>query len=501
MNAKPEEFTVQVILKLRKEHMLVVNQEYQRGAVWTSGQRKRLVDSLLRGYPIPLIYFHHIRQEAGPLVSQRFEIIDGQQRINSIAEYCEGAFKLFDPAKDHAEARFPEFIKRQHCPWGGKRFQDLPDPLKEKLLATPLNVVKIETHDSNEARDLFVRLQSGMPLTSQEKRDAWPGEFTDFVLNLAGKPGIARYPGHDFFNEAMGAARMKDRGKFRQLAAQIAMLLITRRRSPSAQFCDINAKAIDDFYYENLDFDQSCSEAVRLREVCDKVAALLRDRTRKKIIGHEAIHLTLLIDSLLDGYTCSWEDQFPHAFDQFREDLLKAKQTRNQSQPGEHWLRYGLLTRVNADRGLSIQLRHEFFCDKMRGMLKPVPKDPARQYGPLERELIYYRDGKKCGACDGTVLWDDVEVHHILPHSMGGLTSLENGALVHKGCHPKTESDVRAFAENWRRKRSKHLDRIYDYMRAKTRQVGSTVEPMGSDDEDTVAVDNGGTDDDNSDSE
>jgi uncharacterized protein with ParB-like and HNH nuclease domain len=41
--------------------MLVVNPEYQRGVVWTSALKKRLVDSVLRGYPIPLIYLHLIR--------------------------------------------------------------------------------------------------------------------------------------------------------------------------------------------------------------------------------------------------------------------------------------------------------------------------------------------------------------------------------------------------------------------------------------------------------
>ncbi len=187
--------------------MLVVNPEYQRGAVWTPTQKKKLVDSVLRGYPIPLIYFHHIRQEAGKLVSQRFEIIDGQQRINALSEFHEGAFKLFDPDKDAADARFPYFIKREPCPWGGKAFHDLTEDLKRDLLQTPLRIVKIETHNQNEARDLSVRLQSGMPLNSQEKRDAWPGQFTDFVLRLGGKAGLARYPGDDFFNVLMRRRR------------------------------------------------------------------------------------------------------------------------------------------------------------------------------------------------------------------------------------------------------------------------------------------------------
>src|SRR5690348_13239098 len=122
MKTEPDNLTVSDVLDLRRQQMLVVNPEYQRGVVWTRTQQKKLVDSVLRGYPIPLIYFHHIQQAAGGLRSERYEVIDGQQRINALYEFHEGAFRLFDPVKDASEARFPDFIKRQPCPWGGCRF-------------------------------------------------------------------------------------------------------------------------------------------------------------------------------------------------------------------------------------------------------------------------------------------------------------------------------------------------------------------------------------------
>ncbi|MEQ1908024.1 MAG: DUF262 domain-containing protein [Vicinamibacterales bacterium] len=447
MNAEPDDLTVSDILALKSQQMLVVNPEYQRGAVWTPTQKKKLVDSVLRGYPIPLIYFHHIRQEAGKLVSQRFEIIDGQQRINALSEFHEGAFKLFDPDKDAADARFPDFIKREPCPWGGKAFHDLTEDLKQQLLQTSLRIVKIETHNQNEARDLFVRLQSGMPLNSQEKRDAWPGQFTDFVLRLGGKAGLARYPGHDFFNILMKAQKVKDRGKFRQLAAQIAMQLVTKREE--GRFCDSNAEAIDDFYYEHLGFDADSVDARRLFTILDKLATLLRDQKRPKIIGHEAIHLVLLVDALLDDYTRSWESGFASAFDTFREKLLQAKTTRNDPRPDEYWLRYGVGTRVNSDRADTIQRRHEFFAAKMHEMLRPQMKDQTRAFGVLERELIYYRDSKCCAVCNADVIWAEAEIHHVEQHRHGGKTILPNGALVHRHCHPKGETAEAAFAKKW----------------------------------------------------
>jgi hypothetical protein len=235
MKATPDELSVSDVLALRAHQMLVVNAEYQRGPVWTMLQKQKLVDSVLRGYPIPLIYFHHIVQTAGGLRSERLEIIDGQQRINALADFHDGAFKLLHPIKDDEKARFPDFIKEQPCPWAGLSFEQLNEALQQQFKSTMLRVVKIETHNPDEARDLFIRLQAGMPLNSQEKRDAWPGQYTDFVLRLGGKQGVAKYTGHEFFNDLMRARRAQDRGKFRQLTAQMAMLYFTHKTDGS--FC------------------------------------------------------------------------------------------------------------------------------------------------------------------------------------------------------------------------------------------------------------------------
>ena len=134
MKAKPETKTVEQLLQLKMANMLYANPEYQRGDVWTLAQKKRLIDSVFRGYPIPLIYLHHISKELAGAKREDFEVIDGQQRINSLYEYREGSFKTFDPVKDEEEARFPSFIKDTACPWGGKRFEDLAPDLQEKIL-------------------------------------------------------------------------------------------------------------------------------------------------------------------------------------------------------------------------------------------------------------------------------------------------------------------------------------------------------------------------------
>jgi hypothetical protein len=145
LQAVPDTKTVDAILQWRKAKMLTANPEYQRGEVWTLPQKKRLVDSVMRGYPIPLIYLHHIKTEVAGAKREDFEVIDGQQRINALYEYKEGAFKLFDPKADAEEARFPSFIEQQPCPWGGKAFDDIDSSLQKQFLDTMLSVVMIHT--------------------------------------------------------------------------------------------------------------------------------------------------------------------------------------------------------------------------------------------------------------------------------------------------------------------------------------------------------------------
>jgi hypothetical protein len=151
----------------------------------------------------------------------RYELMDGQQRINALYEYREGSFKLFNPAiqTDADEAQFPHFIQTQACPWGGKGFEELTPELQQKMLNTKLAIVRVTTGVVDAAQDLFIRLQAGMPLNSQEKRDAWPGNFTEYILKMGGKPEIARYPGHDFSSAVM-KAKATNRGEYRQLAAK-----------------------------------------------------------------------------------------------------------------------------------------------------------------------------------------------------------------------------------------------------------------------------------------
>jgi hypothetical protein len=128
------------IIKSWDDRTLHPNQEYQRGEAWSLSQQKLLIDSVLRGYPLPRFYFHEKSKE-GLLGSTEvtYDIIDGQQRINAMAEFRADHWNLFDMKLD--KVPLPKSIRRLPCPWSGRTFSQLDDPTKERFLNTEVPVV------------------------------------------------------------------------------------------------------------------------------------------------------------------------------------------------------------------------------------------------------------------------------------------------------------------------------------------------------------------------
>lgn len=259
VKSSPIQRTIQEVLDQKKAQLLAVDPEYQRGPVWTRIQKQFFVDSILRGYHTPLIYLHLKRggSVGGMRVGDRLYIVDGQQRIQALYEFSEGAFSLLDP-REHP-GRFPSSLADAPCTWAARDWNQLDDSTREHFQDTKLSIVDIETEDENEIRDLFVRLQGGKPLTPQERRDAWPGKFGAFVCVVAGKQDIAKYPGQALFRKLMRAPARAKTPNARQLAAQMVMLFATFQKHGS--FCDINRRAVDAYYIKHMDFDDQSAIA------------------------------------------------------------------------------------------------------------------------------------------------------------------------------------------------------------------------------------------------
>lgn len=460
MDVKVEnEWTVGHLIDLQREQILRVNHEYQRGLRWILMQKCMFIDSIFRGYPIPAFYFHLKETSAGSIINTHYDIVDGQQRIDAIYSYSEGAFPLLDPS-DEASFRFPNFAKPTTCPWGGKCFSELPKELQDQLKNHKIVVYKITTKNENSIRDLFIRLQGGTPLTSQDKRDSWPGNFTEFILKIGGKKEVLKYPGLPLFQEIAKG----NESRRRQLVAQIFMLFWTTKMEMT--FCDIKSSNIDVFYHSQVGFDRNSDEARNFEKICKKLYESLKGKP--KIPGHYIIHLVLLVDSLLDEYVSGWEPHLAiklNEFEERRRVAAEANKNRRESEYERYYSEYGQWTQTRSDDRITIRRRHAFFVQEMLNLLLPRKRDSNRAFTELQRRTVFFRDMELCQCCrmkeydneSSRVSWDECEIHHVVPHVDGGDTSIHNAVLVHRDCHPKSKTDVERFSEWWRERSRRPL--------------------------------------------
>lgn len=483
---KPKNLSVKSLIEMQEDGTLKVNPEYQRGKAWSRSQQKLFLDSVLRGYPIPVIFLHEKEKTVKDYIRNvertdaTYEIIDGQQRISSLREYVAGDYKLIDPANEK-DAKFPNFAQKIETPWASKIFEDLNEELREKLLETEISIIFIQQQgdSENEARDLFIRLQAGSALNDQEKRDAWPGNFTAFIFKIGGKYNLSGNPGHDFFPDVMNIRSVEsDRGKVRKIAAQ--MYLLCNSYTESKRFPSTKKESLDELYRLNIDFPKNGEEAKKFIKCLDTLEDIFKGKHSPKMLNHEVFHLALFVYSLLeDEYVeKKWMSGLKNAYDEFRKNCSNAKVIKDDEERGknEYWIHYMYHTKTASDNPDTIARRHEFFSSKISAYMRErgflISKDPQRAFTSVEREVIYFRDNKKCLVCDSDVVWREVEIHHVNPHSQGGKTLLKNGALVHKNCHPKSASDVKKYADKFEEKKSdlKNLNQKR-YRTQKQRQI------------------------------
>lgn len=446
------DLTVGDLIDFKQKKILTVNHEYQRGLRWTDLQKRMFLDSIFRDYSIPAFYFHEIKESAAGIINTFYEIVDGQQRVDAIYTYSENAFQLIDPS-DTSGFRFPNFVKDRPCPWAARRYEELQEDLKKKLRETKIVAYKLTTDDENEIRDLFIRLQGGTALTPQDKRDSWPGNFTEFVLRVGGKSQVSKWYGLPLFRELVKG----NESRRRQLVAQVFMLFDSVRRNKA--FCDIKSANIDEFYHANVDFDDSSSDAKRFEKICHTLYDALAGK-QKKIVGHHLIHSILLCDWLEADYAKGWEQRLASCLHDFERRCAEASKSMKGDQSSEfirYWPSYAQWTQTQADMGRTIQRRQAFFAAEMCRLLNPKRLDDRRGFSGFERQVVFFRDGQQCQRCAMVgeahpVQWDDCEVHHIQPFAEGGQTVLENGALVHRDCHPRAEPEVERFREWWRQR-------------------------------------------------
>lgn len=184
MSVIPSGISVQEIYRRYRENQIIVNRKYQRKLVWTEAEKACLIDSILKGYPIPLILFAEFTGEDGKTY---FEVLDGMQRLNAIVGFLEDEYpvdgKYFD-VKQLARAKQAE----AEGVFKGYHGDDLHTPaVCANMLDYQLAVTSYKVESEKNVFEIFRRINSGgRQLSSQEQRQAGVlCQFSDLVRGIA----------------------------------------------------------------------------------------------------------------------------------------------------------------------------------------------------------------------------------------------------------------------------------------------------------------------------
>ena len=207
-----KEITISQLIELIKKDKINLHPPYQRNFIWSSKDQKLLIDSIMKGYPLPNFFIYKKNNDT-------YDMVDGQQRATTISKYVKGDFANSD-----------------------KQFYR--DINQEKFMSYILNVTEVFDIDSvnGESLEDFYSLvnKRGVHLNPAEvnKAQYHDAPFMILVNELMDLQGLSEL---DIFSTKT-VQRMNDRSLIEELVAYLFMGNITDKR-----------KAVDELLESTLD--------------------------------------------------------------------------------------------------------------------------------------------------------------------------------------------------------------------------------------------------------
>jgi len=389
--------------RIHTEGNLKLAPPFQRKPVWSHRNKSYLIDTIIRGLPVPEIYMQ-IKTDANG--NSQYIVVDGQQRIRAILEFIAGNYEIREDDND------------EH---GNKTFKELPDGVKKDIWDYRLVVRELPTSSEEDVREIFRRLNKNVvPLNRQELRNAtYMGKFITLMEKLA----------EDEFWAENGI--MTPNAIRRMLDAEfISELFIAMMHGIQSK----NADNIDNYY--QLYDDNFPNRDIWVRnynKTLEMIQQLLPDLKSTRWSNKADFYsLFIAVHELLNDYIFPIEryEKIQKVLQHLDYEVSANKEESEDPLAREY---FEAIDRRTTNKENRIK-RHEV----IRKILIPflISKDKRRNFNDEERRILWIMsEDKKCGICGKPVEWNDYEIDHIVPHSQGGLTELQNAQITHKSCN------------------------------------------------------------------
>lgn len=168
MKLEKSDLQLETIVSRINAGELDLQPDFQRGEIWDTKRRQRLIDTILREWYVPAI--HIVIDADGNEV-----VLDGQQRLAAIRDFFAGDITVagkIEPENEDVSGL------------DGMTYLDLPDAVRRRVNRFVLPVITLTDYGPQEPNELFFRLNQAYNLTPPEKRNALHGEARNQVKEL-----------------------------------------------------------------------------------------------------------------------------------------------------------------------------------------------------------------------------------------------------------------------------------------------------------------------------
>lgn len=421
---------------------------YQRKVVWERWKQQALMDSLFRRYYIPSIVLREVIIDDN---QSKWEVVDGQQRITSVQNFFGDDLPLPESLEDVSQ----ELPK--------KTYSELPTEIRkfiDKHLKFDVDIIRHigDTFDSGHqkiATDIFWRLQQGESLNKMETAHArLNSPVRNFLVKYADdydfdhETYTAIDPNthkHIFFRETY----TRTNSRMQHLTLLGRLLLLERADGPTRIGDNAIASLIEETrqddgignvcYEDEKAAKDTLSNLRRMREVFQDDPKLDTDWVGVIIFKdvYFIVSFYLLLRHLLKYYV--YREEIRLCFRNFAYEFFqRTKYLSSQDESAR------IFTENNQQDAARIAIRnrvirYEFFkFANANNQLIFDLKDEKRAFSEEQRIAIYLNNDGLCQHClkeglpenEARVLWSEFEADHVLPHSKGGQTLIDNGQVL-----------------------------------------------------------------------
>lgn len=389
------------------DNELVLDPEWQRNYVWSNPQASKLIESFLLNIPVPVVYLSRTQD-------QRYEVIDGLQRLTSVFNFFADKYKLIGLN-----------IRRE---LNGKRFSDLDEASQRTLKNATLRSFELSSSTDPDIHFIvFERLNTGgTKLNDTEIRNCiYKGTTNTLIKALSSNTHFVKC-----VNQSTLQKRMNDR-------ALVLRFMAFYERTHHKCTHGLK-KFLNDFLetYRNPP-EKKLTEFRNVFDKCMKASFTVfgdmgfRLRNDPKKGSHSSEWSTKINASVFQCISTSFSPyslgQITGMADRIHEEYIDLI-TRD-----DRWI-----DRVRRATGEKTRLSYVFdtWSSRLDLLLKDSrPADSSRVFSrQLKKEM--FEQNSTCAICGNDVrLIDDAALDHDEHYWRGGATIPENARLVHRHCN------------------------------------------------------------------